>query len=287
MIEKKITKLEAEILAIPKPEISWYKNGKILENDDRIQSHDAKGGVYQLTIKNSRKEDTGTYTCKAINVIGEAECKAQLAIDMPPLFLKKLEKLEAVESCQAHWFFQLIGLPKPKVDFIKNNKEITMDNINYSLIEKEDNIYCLTIHNVNKYDVGTWTCTVSNTAGTTSCIAKLETLPLTPPKFIKELFDCNLAQNVENKLEIHASGIPYPNIEWFKDGILIDFNKSQKYKIDKDMETGAVYLIIKDCKVDDDSGLYTARAVNPGGECSCNAKITIKGFFLLIVIILY
>ena len=49
----------------------WYKDGKEIVSDDRVQANDVKGGVYQLLIKNSRKDDTGIYTCRAENEIGK------------------------------------------------------------------------------------------------------------------------------------------------------------------------------------------------------------------------
>ena len=126
VVEKRLTKLEAEVLAVPKPDIVWYKNGQVIKSDERVQAHDAKGGVYQLSIKNSRKDDTGVYVCKAVNEMGEAECTAQLVIEMAPLFLRKLEKLSAVESCEAEWSFQLAGIPKPIIVFTRNNEEIRL-----------------------------------------------------------------------------------------------------------------------------------------------------------------
>ncbi len=274
--------MEVEILAVPKPDIIWYKNGEVIEYDDRIQSHDAKGGVYQLSIKNSRKDDTGTYICKAVNEIGEAECTAQLVIEMAPQFLKKLDKLEAVESCEAEWMFQLVGIPKPQIEFCRNNSDIDLslqqNQQYYSIEEQEDYFYCLKFKNVRKNDVGNWTCTASNKAGKTSCVAKLETLPLTPPKFVKELSDCRLPQDVDNRLEVQVTGIPFPSIEWFKDGQLINVKaRPDKYKLERDMYSGTLTLIILKSQIGIDSGLYKARVFNQGGECSCEGNVVVKG----------
>jgi hypothetical protein len=267
-------------LAVPKPQVSWYKNGELIKPDERIQIPDGKGGIYQLSIKNSKKDDTGVYVCKAKNEIGEAECTAQLVIEMAPQFLKKLEKLEAVESCEAEWMFQLVGIPKPTIEFSRNGEKIDFakDN-NYSIEELEDHLYYLKIKDVKSKDVGNWTCTASNTAGKASCIAKLETLPLSPPKFVKELKDCRLPQDVTNKLEVKVTGIPFPQIEWYKDGVKINFDtQSNKYKQEKDMRTGTLALIIENSSPTVDSGLYKARIYNPGGECSSEAKVVVKGF---------
>lgn len=280
VVEKKITRLEAEIGGVPKPQIVWLKNGEVINLDERIQAHDAKGGVYQLLIKNSRKDDTGVYLCRAINEIGQAECTAQLVIEMQPQFLKKLEKLEAVESCEAEWGFQLIGIPKPIIEFTRNNEVLDLEKEKefYILQESEDHFYTLKFTQVRKKDVGNWTCSATNSAGKASCVAKLETMPLSPPKFIKELSDCRLPEDLDNKIEVKVSGVPFPKIEWSKDGRIIDFNiEGSKYKSERDMNTGSWILIILNCKKESDSGIYKARIYNPGGECSSEGKVIVKG----------
>lgn len=265
---------------MPKPKIEWLKNGELIKADERISAHDAKGGVYQLLIKNSKKDDTGVYVCRATNEIGQVECTAQLVIEMLPTFLKKLEKLNAVESCDAEWVFQLAGIPKPNIEFIRNNESIDLEKEKdfYILEENEDYLYTLKFTQVRPKDVGNWTCSATNSAGKASCIAKLETLPLSAPKFIKELTDCRLPQDTDNKLEVTVSGVPFPKIEWSKDGKVIDLvGEANKFKCERENKTGTWILFITDCKTDLDSGLYKARIYNPGGECSSEGKVLVKG----------
>jgi hypothetical protein len=282
VIEKRVTKLEAEIVAVPKPDVIWFKNGVEIESDERVQAHDAKGGVYQLTVKNSNRDDTGVYKCRAVNAVGSAECSASLEIEMAPIFLKKLEKLEAVESCEAEWVFQLAGIPKPTIEFTINNNSLDLqaEKEFYVLEEQEDNYYCLKFTSVRKKDVGNWACLATNSAGKASCVSKLESLPLTPPKFIIELLpECRLPQEQENHLDVKVSGIPFPQIEWFKDGRLIDIKtESHKYKSERDMNTATLSLVIFNCTTDVDSGRYKARIFNKGGEAACEGNVRVKGF---------
>ena len=280
VVEKKVTKLEAEIVAFPKPQVIWFKNGEEIQNDDRIQSHDAKGGVYQLIIKNSRKEDTGVYVCKALNDIGQAECSAQLEIEMAPQFLKKLEALHAVESCEADWSFQLIGLPKPNIEFARNGVPIDLnENTDYLIEEQEDNFYCLKFKNVVHKDIGNWTCTASNTAGKVSCVAKLESLPLSAPKFVVGLVDTRMAQDVTNRIEVQVTGVPFPQIEWFKNEIQINMDaQADKYQMERNIKNSTHTLVILNSQIDLDSGLYKARIHNPGGECFSEGNYKIKGY---------
>lgn len=282
VVEKRITKLEVEILATPKPTVEWYKNGVKLEGDERITSHDAKGGVYQLLIKNSRKDDGGVYICKAINEIGSVECTAHLDIEMAPQFLKKLEKLEAVEDCEVDWFFQVNGIPRPKITFNRNNNLVELETEQnkkfYELKSLDDNVYCLHFINVRKLDEGNWSCLAANSAGTVSCVNKLETVPLTAPKFIEGLKDSRIPENQNNRIVVKIQGVPFPQIEWFFGDKQLIPGQSSKYKFERDVYYGTFTLTINDCQPDTDSGLYKARISNRGGECTTEGVYTVKGF---------
>lgn len=264
---------------MPKPVVTWYKNGEALKNDNRIQAHDAKGGFYQLTIKNACKDDTGTYTCKAVNEIGEIECSAELAIEMAPQFTKKLERLDAVEQCEAEWYFQLIGVPKPDLEFSRNGEKLDLAASPdlYELLELENKIYCLKFKSVSRKDVGNWSILASNPAGKASSVNRLESLPLAPPVFIKGLADTRLAQDIDNRIEIIIDGLPFPKVEWFKNEQIIHLEGSRKFRTEIIKDSGVARLYILNSKVEDDDGVYKVTISNPGGESSSEGKYTVKG----------
>ena len=161
----------------------------------------------------------------------------------------------------------------------KSLKETDQTEAEYSLQEQDDHVYVLKFANVCKKDVGNWTCTATNPAGTASCIAKLDTLPLTAPSFVKELADRRLPQDVDNRLEVVVAGIPFPKIEWSKDARVINFEvEASKYKLERDLNTNTWTLVVLKCQPDADSGRYKARIYNPGGECACEATMRVKGF---------
>lgn len=278
MVEKRITRLEVQITGVPKPVVTWYKNGQEIKNDARVQAHDAKGGVYQLTIKSALKDDTGTYTCKAVNDIGQIECSAELAIEMAPQFLKKLERLDAVEQCEADWFFQLTGMPKPLLEFSRNGEKLDIAAFPdlYAIEELEDKMYCLRFKSVSKKDVGNWSIVASNGAGKASSVNRLESLPLAEPVFLKGLSDTRLQQDIDNKIDIIIDGLPFPKVQWFKNEIKIE--PSRKYKTEIIRESNMARLYILNSKVDDDNGLYKVIISNPGGEATSEGTYTVKGF---------
>lgn len=51
--------------------VQWYKNGKILEEASRIISR-FDFGIVSLDVVGVRPDDSGIYTCRAVNEVGEA-----------------------------------------------------------------------------------------------------------------------------------------------------------------------------------------------------------------------
>ena len=58
----------------PDPRTKWKKNGKLLEENNRISFHENGN----MVISDARKGDSGTYVCVASNVAGDRESTAAL-----------------------------------------------------------------------------------------------------------------------------------------------------------------------------------------------------------------
>ncbi|XP_073476468.1 myosin-binding protein C, slow-type isoform X35 [Aquarana catesbeiana] len=63
----------------PKPKITWMKNKMVIENDPRYRMF-SNQSVCTLEIRKPSPYDGGTYTCRAVNDLGEAEvdCKFEV-----------------------------------------------------------------------------------------------------------------------------------------------------------------------------------------------------------------
>ena len=74
-----------EVHVPDQPELDWYKNGVLIEDEGRFIIEDPVEGeqVYRLTIENCDPSDHGTYTCLIKNDHGETQCSAQLVISKP------------------------------------------------------------------------------------------------------------------------------------------------------------------------------------------------------------
>lgn len=65
------------IVGLPDPEVSWYKNGVLIENDTRIT---ISPGMQNLDIKYLKIEDDGEFKCVGVNRLGSVEKMANLKI---------------------------------------------------------------------------------------------------------------------------------------------------------------------------------------------------------------
>uniref|UniRef100_A0A8C5WCP1 Myosin-binding protein C, slow-type n=1 Tax=Leptobrachium leishanense TaxID=445787 RepID=A0A8C5WCP1_9ANUR len=71
--------LNCSVRGNPKPKITWMKNKVIIENDPRYRMF-SNQSVCTLEIRKPSSYDGGSYTCKAVNSLGEAEVECKLEV---------------------------------------------------------------------------------------------------------------------------------------------------------------------------------------------------------------
>lgn len=69
VVEGEEVNLEVAVQAKPKPDVTWYKDGKRLRDSNRIKLK-AKDEKFSLDIKNAKPDDSGKYKCEAKNKVG-------------------------------------------------------------------------------------------------------------------------------------------------------------------------------------------------------------------------
>ncbi|XP_043931808.1 striated muscle preferentially expressed protein kinase isoform X2 [Protopterus annectens] len=70
--------------ANPTPYITWTKDKRIVERDDRVQTVCSQDGRQMLTITKARNKDAGMYECVATNPLGTAASSCSLAVARIP-----------------------------------------------------------------------------------------------------------------------------------------------------------------------------------------------------------
>uniref|UniRef100_A0A8C5KM36 Myosin-binding protein H n=1 Tax=Jaculus jaculus TaxID=51337 RepID=A0A8C5KM36_JACJA len=73
------TQLFCSVRASPKPKIIWMKNKMNIQGDPKYRAM-SEQGICTLEIRKTSPFDAGVYTCKAINVLGEASVDCRLEV---------------------------------------------------------------------------------------------------------------------------------------------------------------------------------------------------------------
>lgn len=69
------------VIGKPPPTVRWYKDGKLLEENDHYMINEDQEGCHQLIITSVLPTDMGVYRCTAENSSGIAATKAELRVD--------------------------------------------------------------------------------------------------------------------------------------------------------------------------------------------------------------
>uniref|UniRef100_A0A3B4TDW9 Ig-like domain-containing protein n=1 Tax=Seriola dumerili TaxID=41447 RepID=A0A3B4TDW9_SERDU len=71
---------ECSLMGIPSPIVSWFKGDKKVPHNNKKYLHSSDGDNHFLKICKVSTQDSGVYTCRAINVVGETLCRASLVV---------------------------------------------------------------------------------------------------------------------------------------------------------------------------------------------------------------
>lgn len=69
------------VIGQPVPSVRWFKDGRLLEEDDHYMISDDQQGGHQLIITAVVPADMGVYRCLAENSVGVSSTKAELRVD--------------------------------------------------------------------------------------------------------------------------------------------------------------------------------------------------------------
>ncbi|KAK5974865.1 hypothetical protein GCK32_004431, partial [Trichostrongylus colubriformis] len=307
-------KLKAVLLGEPTPVVSWFVNGKKLEESQNIKIHSEKG-TYTVTIKDITCDYSGKVVCEAVNEYGKASSEAMLLVlprGEPPDFLEWLSNVRARKDTKVVHKVVFTGDPKPVLTWYINNKEVT--NSNEISIVTDDKTSTLTINSFNPdLHVGEIICKAENDAGEVSCTANMVTYtsemfseseseaqaedviaddmtltddeslreelvrtptPIMAPKFITKIKDSRAKRGHEAVFECVVPDTKGVCCKWLKDGKEIEL--IARIRVQSRTIEGHIAheLIIEDVRPED-AGKYTVIVENTAGQDRCEATLTV------------
>jgi len=214
----------------------------------RVESR--KGiGLYFFSVL---PEDQGFYSCNVSNPASKTSTSGYLFVDVMPSisYISPSIQIRERESFLVNCVYE--GMPKPQLTWHHNNAPITRQHYIYPN-------GTLRITDSTRTDSGAYQCIVSNRQGskkkdtivTVKSKARIENLPTYQ----------NPITGQRSTIICDVSGHPYPTVEWYYLGAMIDSIKSYKLGFQK---SGSNLIIMKPDRSKHD-GLYTCNARNDFG----------------------
>ncbi|XP_036375886.1 hemicentin-1 [Megalops cyprinoides] len=247
--------LYCETNAVPPPTLTWYKDGRPLASNDKVL---ILPGGRVLQIPRAQAEDSGRYTCVAVNEAGEDSIQYDVRVLLPPsirgadgdlpdevtVLVNKTTMLEC----------QVDGSPTPKISWLKDSQPLIPDSTHRLL----SNGRTLQVLNAQVTDTGRYVCVAENMAGSAE---KSFNLNVHVPPSIVGTNPENVTVVVNNfiSLTCEATGFPPPTLSWLKDRRPVQANTNALI-----MPGGRTLQILR-AKISD-GGKYSCVAMNPAGE---------------------
>ena len=166
------------------------------------------------------------------------------------------------------------GVPKPDVAWYKDNVPITSDQ-RISMREDKPNVYSLHINRSQLDDKAVYTCKAKNRFGEAEAKINLAVNSI-KPTIIRDLAD---QQTIEKdqplELQVEITGVPQPQIKWFKGTDEINPSISTDYQTTFDGKQ-TYTLKVKNCSPDHQAE-YSVQATNVGGTVkSKKSKVMVQ-----------
>jgi hypothetical protein len=272
--------LKCKVNGTPVPSVEWFKNDVPVKESWRVKS-EYKNDTITLTIKQAKKEDTGSYKCIIRNDLGETSTSAKLTITVltKPNFTSELKSVEVGEGEEARFVARIECYPRPEVEWLRGGTKID-DEGNYEIIEDEENdTYTLVISDVRMEDAGNVKCVASNEVGrVTSRCELVVNENLFAPQFEGEVEPITVRETHETTITATIKAKPKAEVTWYKDGNPL--RDSIAYDI---KSRGNTYNCVILRAKPNDAGLYKCEAKNEVGTASRTYEVQVKGTFRLTI----
>ncbi|XP_064450302.1 hemicentin-1 isoform X2 [Mirounga angustirostris] len=271
--EKQSVILTCEVTGNPVPEITWHKDGQLLQEDD---THHIMSGGRFLKITNAQVSHTGRYACLASNTAGDKSRSFSLNVLVSPTIAGVdsdggPEDVTVILNSPTSLVCEAYSYPPATITWFKDGTPLE-SNRNIRILPGGRTLQIL---NAQEDNAGRYSCIATNEAG--EMIKHYEVKVYIPPIINKgDLLGPGLSPKevkikVNNTLtlECEAYAIPSASLSWYKDGQPL---KSDDHVI---IAASGHTLQIKEAQISD-TGRYTCVASNIAGEDELDFDVNIQ-----------
>ncbi|CAF0741448.1 unnamed protein product, partial [Didymodactylos carnosus] len=232
----------------------------------------------RLTVPNLVEDHTYEFRVTAENEAGKgnpSEASKACKVKDPnaataPEFLKKLQDVEANEGKTVRLEVEVIGTPKPDIEWYKGTKEIS-DSMKYSMTRDGDKCV-IVINNVTPDDVDEYSVKARNKGGSRMCRCNVSVrspprLRL-PPKY-QDVLNYDKGETIQ--IKIPYTGSPLPNVTLLHG----DKDVTKANNVTVDVGDRAITLTIRNPDKNT-SGPYKLKLENNLGEDEATLRLHVS-----------
>ncbi|KAG2469773.1 HMCN2 protein, partial [Polypterus senegalus] len=258
--------LECVASGIPKPELTWLKDGKLLDLSD-TQHLTLSLDRSRLHFHLLRPHDSGTYSCLAENAAGRETKVHAVTVMEPPSIPNQSASPSNVTvnqdgvitlECQA------VGSPPPHLSWLKNGMPLVLSPRTRVLTSGK----MLRISQAQVTDSGIYTCVATSAAGTAERSYSLQVQEPPGVDRTEPSEQVTVIRGSAVTFTCEARGFPLPRLSWFKDGQSLSLHSNL---LSDGLETR---LRLPDVTTTD-SGQYTCVASNQAGRSTKHFNLTV------------
>ncbi|XP_027146364.1 obscurin isoform X12 [Larimichthys crocea] len=166
-------KLACKATGVPKPTVTWYKDGRAVEADPHHIIIEDPDGSCTLILDNMTADDSGQYMCFATSSAGNASTLGKITVQVPPRFVNKMRNAVFVAGEDTQFTCVIQSAPTPKIRWFKDGRLLTDQEKYQTYSELRSGVVVLVIKNLTERDLGHYECELSNRLGTAKCAADL------------------------------------------------------------------------------------------------------------------
>ncbi|XP_018653756.1 LOW QUALITY PROTEIN: putative hemicentin [Schistosoma mansoni] len=266
----------------PAPEVTWTREQVDISNKENYKIT-TTSTTSQLVISKVLLEDTGNFSVTLRNPAGQACSKSRLTVTQikvsgkAPEFIPPLIESQIVEAGEPITFeCKVTGEPTPQVHWERNGERLPLKDLEHIHVFDAPPFHTLVLCETVPDDSAEYRCVAINAHGQSTCKANVtiqaKSAAIVPPRIIQEPKSVTVMESQPVQLIALIEGIPMPEITWLFNNEII---KPSRYFLPEVRSDGYTILNISSV-YPEDTGIYTVRAVNSGGEAQASVEVSIS-----------
>uniref|UniRef100_A0A674EY78 Obscurin, cytoskeletal calmodulin and titin-interacting RhoGEF a n=1 Tax=Salmo trutta TaxID=8032 RepID=A0A674EY78_SALTR len=151
-------KLACKVIGVPKPVVTWYKDGHAVEADPHHIIIEDPDGSCTLILDNMTADDSGQYMCFATSTAGNASTLGKITVQVPPRFVNKVRNAVFTVGEDAQFSCTIQSAPSPKIRWFKEGRLLTDQEKYQTYNESRSGVLVLVIKGPTERDLGHYEC---------------------------------------------------------------------------------------------------------------------------------